>query len=391
MTDFDVDEARRQTPGCAEVIHLNNAGAGLMPLPVLDACLNYLRLESRIGGYEAAALEAGRIEQLYDLAASLIGAERDEIAVVDSGTRAWDMAFYGIKLNPGDRILTSNVEYASNYIAMLHIAERTGAKIEVIPDDETGQVSVASLREMVDDRVRVISLVHVPTNGGLVNPAAEVGKVARSVEAIYLLDAVQSVGQLPVDVASIGCDVLAATSRKYLRGPRGIGFLYVRRGLIEMLDPPMLDLHSASWEDPTTYEIRKDARRFELWEKNYAAHVGLAAAIEYAQRWGLEAIKKRVYGLADRLRVRLAEVPGVQVQDLGVERCGIVTFTVEGHSALQVTEQLAQRGINISASRARSTRIDMAARGLDAVVRASLHYYNTEAELDRLRDLIAGL
>jgi cysteine desulfurase/selenocysteine lyase len=266
MTEFDVQRARRETPGCADHIHLNNAGASLMPAPVLEACRRYLELEAIHGGYEAAARVSLRIEQLYDQAARLIGAEREEIAVVDSGTRAWHSAMYGIKLRPGDRILTSDVEYASNYIAMLHVAERTGATLEVIPSEDDGQVSVEALQDML---------------------------------AIYLLDAVQSVGQIPIDVASIGCDILAATGRKYLRGPRGTGFLYVRRGLLEELTPPILDLQSATWINPSTYEVRKDARRFELWEKNYAALMGLGAAVEYAQSWGLDRIRTRVVSLAE--------------------------------------------------------------------------------------------
>ena len=291
---IDVQRARRETPGCGNVLHFNNAGAALMPQPVLHATIGHLQLEALIGGYEAAAQAQDAVAHVYDAAATLLGCHREEIAIVENATRAWDMAFYAIPFGPGDRILTAMAEYASNFIAFLQVARKTGAVVEVIPNDASGQLSIEALRQAIDDRVKLIAITHVPTNGGLVNPAAAVGQVAREAGVWYLLDACQSIGQLPLDVEAMGCDLLSATGRKYLRGPRGTGLLYVRRAILDRLEPPFLDLHAAQWVTPERFEMRPDARRFENWETYYAGKIGLGVAIEYALQWGIEAIWARV-------------------------------------------------------------------------------------------------
>jgi selenocysteine lyase/cysteine desulfurase len=388
---IDVARARADTPGTASVAHLNNAGAALPPTPVLEAVVEHLRREAEIGGYEAAAEREDRAEHTYDAVAALLGARRDEIAIVENATRAWDMAFYSLELREGDRILTANAEYASNYIPMRQVAGRTGASIVVVPDDEHGQIDVDRLATMLDERVKLVSLVHVPSQGGLVNPAAAVGALCRAAGVPLLLDACQSVGQMPVDVGAIGCDMLSATGRKFLRGPRGTGFLYVRRGLVEQLEPPLLDLHAAEWQRDGSYRIRPDARRFENWETNVATKIGLGVAVDYALAIGLDAIRDRVRALADDLRGRLAALPGVTLHDLGEERSAIVTFTVDGHPAAEVVATLRGQGVNVSVSPATYARLDFDRRGLTALVRASVHYYNDLGDLDRLIDGVEAL
>ena len=362
-----------------------------MPRPVLDAVVGHLELEARLGGYEAADAAAEQLDAAYPALARLLGCERDEVAIVENATRAWDMAFYSLAFRAGDRILTATAEYESNYLAYLQVCRRTGAVVEPVPDDEHGQISIAALERMLDERVRLISITHVPTNGGLVNPAEQVGAVARRAGIPFLLDACQSLGQMPVDVGRIGCDMLSATGRKFLRAPRGTGVLYVRRSLADTLEPPFLDLRAAEWLSPDRYRLAPAARRFENFESFVAGQAGLAAAAGYALDLGIEAIGDRIRHLADTLRELLSEIPGVDVRDRGVERCGIVSFTVAGVGAADAVAELARGRVHVVASRRSSTLLDMDARGLDALVRASVHYYNTEEEVTRFGAAVAAL
>ena len=381
---IDVERARAETPGCRHVTHFNNAGSALPPQPVLDAVVGHLELEARIGGYEAHEANAEAIDRFYGATAELIGAKPEEIAFVSSATRGWDMAFYSFRFEPSDRILTSVADYISNYLAFIQTAERTGAEIVTVQNDEHGQVSVERLRELIDERVKLVAITHVPTNGGLVNPVTEIGPIAREAGIPYLVDACQSAGQMPLDVDEIGCDALSATGRKFLRGPRGTGFLYVRSALLEQLEPPLVDMGAADWVAPDRYELRPDGRRFEEWEQDYAGKAGLARAIEYALGWGLDEIWERVHALGVRLREQLAEIAGVTIRDVGAERCAIVTFDVAGVAAERVREALAREAINVSVSATTSAVIESIDRGLPDLVRASPHYYNTEEEVDRL-------
>jgi len=381
---IDVEKVRAETPGTAHRIHLNNAGAGLMPRPVLDAMIGYLNREAAIGGYETAAERATKLGAVYDSVARLLGAARDEIALTENATVAWQLAFYALTFQPGDRILTARAEYAANYVAFLQVAKRTGAVIEVIPDDGDGVLDPEALERMIDGRVKLIAITWVPTNGGLRNPAAAVGRIARRHGITYLLDACQAVGQMPARVDELGCDILTATGRKFLRGPRGTGFLYIRRELMLSLEPPVIDHFSAPWVAPDRYELRPDARRFETWENNYAARLGLGVAIDYALDIGIEAIEARCRLLSVKLREGLRALPGVAVHDLGRDPASIVTFTIAGHEADAIKARLAQAGINVSVSPPSSTLLDARARNLPPVLRASPHYYNTEEEIEAL-------
>ncbi|HEX6577110.1 MAG TPA: aminotransferase class V-fold PLP-dependent enzyme [Jiangellaceae bacterium] len=336
---------------------------------MVDTVVQHLELEASIGGYEAADAERDRIEAIYDSAAQLLNCRREEIALTDNATRAWQAVFYALPFSPGDRIVTGRAEYCSNYMAFLQISRRHGVEITVIGDDDDGQIDVSRLAEALDSRARLVSLTHVPTSGGLVNPAADVGRVARAAGVPFLLDACQSVGQMPIDVEEIGCDFLSTAGRKFLRGPRGTGFLYVRSEYLHRLHPAIVEVGSGAWAARDRYTLKSDARRFETWEASHACQLGLGRAIDYALDLGLDAIEARVTLLARSLRTRLADIPQVAMHDLGERQCGIVTFSVAGIDAPTTKALLAQRRINVDYSTAEDTRLDFEARGLTQCVR----------------------
>ncbi|MBN9513154.1 MAG: aminotransferase class V-fold PLP-dependent enzyme [Alphaproteobacteria bacterium] len=388
---LDLARIRAETPGCARVLHLNAAGSSLPSRRTLDATLDHLKLEAEIGGYEAADQARDKLDGFYPSVARLIGAEESEIGFVENATRAWDLAFYSLDFKPGDRILTCVSEYSSNYISYLQVAKKTGAEIVVVPDDKHGQIDLAALERAIDKRTKLVSISHIPTQGGLVQPAEAVGKIVNDAGVLYLLDACQSVGMMPIDVKKIGCDFLSATGRKYMRGPRGTGFLYARTRSTSRIEPIFLDNHAARWTGDQEYTVLGDAKRFENWERYFAGVIGLKVAADQANELGMEAVWTRLRQLADGLRARLAKLNGVTLTDLGVVKGAIVTFAVKDadHTALKMA--LREQGINVSVSTQFSSRLDLKGRGLRDVMRASVHVYNTEDELDRFTAALDSL
>jgi len=391
ITPVDIDALRAQTPGCARRIHLNNAGAALLAQPTLDAMTTHLRREAEIGGYEAAAEAAEAIAAVYDALAELTGGRADEIALFDNATRAWDAAFYSVRLRPGDQILTGRAEYGSNVLAYWQAAERTGAEVVVVPNDEHGQLDVAALEQLAGRRTALIGVSHVPTSGGLVQPAERIGRIARSCGALYLLDATQSAGQFPVNVDAIGCDLLTGTGRKFLRGPRGTGFLWVRTAALDKLDPFVAEIGSATWDGDRGFAWAEGARRFATWEHSYVNVLGLGAATRQALGLGLDAIGQRSIALGARLRGQLAELPGVTVHDLGQNRCAIVTAKIDGMAADQAAAALGRAGVNVSTTVAEDNPLDTQDRDVHPLIRFSPHYYNTDDEIDLATEIVANL
>ena len=387
---IDIDAVRADTPACRSLLHFNNAGASLMPALVCDALIGHIELERDIGGYEAEAQASESIAAFYDEFAGLLNCRPQEIAYVENATRAWDMAFYSLPMRAGDRVITHGSEYSSNFLAFLQQSKRRGIAVDVAPSDASGQVDVPALEALIREETRLIALTHVPTQGGLVNPVEAIGAVASRHEIPYLLDACQSVGQIDVDVRRIGCQMLSGTGRKWLRGPRGTGFLYVQSDFIERLDPPFIDMRAADWIAPREYRFASGAQRFENWESYVAGRIGLTAAVRYARALGLPAIESRVNSLAESLREALSAERGIEVLDLGERRCGIVTFTKADESPAGLAARLRRDRINVSVSDRQSAQIDFRERGIDSLVRASIHYFNTQTEIERFVRAVAS-
>ncbi|MFJ4652614.1 aminotransferase class V-fold PLP-dependent enzyme [Nocardia sp. NPDC088792] len=372
-------------------VFLDSAGSSLPPRVVLDTMIEHLRRETEIGGYAAANERLDDLHAVKTAIGELINADPGAIALGDSASRAWSDFFYSVPLAAGDRILISGADYASNAIAALQRARQTGAVVETIPSDSSGQLDLDALESMLDERVKLVSLLHVPTNGGLVNPVAEAARIAHRVGALVLLDACQSAGQLPLDVAELDVDALSATGRKWLRGPRGTGFLYVRPELAMSMEPGRLDLHSAEWTAPDDYTLAPDASRFEFWECDVAARLGLGAAVRYLLDLGPAQVYEAIAERAAYLRKTLPEIPGVTVRDRGTQHAGIVSFTVGELDPIEVRDRLSAQRITVTVSHRSSTLLDMTDRGLASVVRASPHCFVGFDELDRFVEAVKAL
>lgn len=388
---MDIEALRQDTPGTANRIHLNNAGAGLLSRQTLRAVISHLELEAAVGGYEAADQERDRVDSTYGHIARLVGGRADEIALSDNSTHAWNTAFCSMTFKPGDRILTGRAEYGSNVLAYLQTAQRTGAEVVVVPNDESGRLDTVALANLIDDRTKLVGITHVPTSGGLVNPAAEIGRITRAAGVPFLLDATQSIGQFPVDVAELGCDMLTATGRKFLRGPRGTGFLWVRSEALAYLEPRVIEIAAATWDGKRGFTWNDGARRFETWEVSYANVLGLDAAVQQCLALGMDEIGRRTLALGARLRDQLDAVPGITTHDLGRDRCGIVTCKAENMPTTDVAAVLAGHGINVSTTDPVQTQFDAEDRDVHPLVRLSPHYYNTETEIDRAVEVLAEL
>jgi cysteine desulfurase/selenocysteine lyase len=385
---MDLPKLREETPLCRNVIHFNNAGASPMPHPVYERLVTYLQREQEMGGYEAQAEHQQEIEDAYRRLADLIGAQPSELALVSSASRAFQFGLSALPLEAGHKILTSRLEYVTVFMNLLQRRE-AGIEIEVIPEDGQGVIDLERLEQAIDSRTRLIVLTHIPTHTGTVQPAEAVGRIAREHGLTYFLNATQSLGVYPLHVGKIGCDLMCSTSRKWLRGPRGLGMLYVRSEIMEQLNPPFPDVRAAVWEDPYRFRWPPDARAFETWESNPAATLALGEAAAYAQNMGLEAIWQRVQNLASYLRQRLGELPGAKVHDRGQTLSGIVAFTLEGIPPLKVKEYLRECKINVYTVGAGNALLDMQDLDVDEIVRASVHYFNTEEEVDTVIHALA--
>ncbi|MFZ1806201.1 MAG: aminotransferase class V-fold PLP-dependent enzyme [Cyclobacteriaceae bacterium] len=382
---MNLDEIRKHTPGCASKIHFNNAGASLPPLSVTEAILDYISFESITGGYEAADIRKEEINDFYTSAAQLINTKANNIAFTSSATNSFALALSSIPFERGDKVLIANEDYISNQIAFLSLQERLGIQLLRAHSLSTGGVDLNHMEELINTHhPKLVSLTHVPTNTGLIQPVEAVGKICNEKNILYLVDACQSVGQITVDVEKIGCDFLTATMRKFLRGPRGAGFLYASGNVLEKkLTPLFVDMRGAEWTGPDTYEARMNAKRFEEWELPYALVMGSKEAIQYAMNIGIENIAERNRTLCDILRTKLNSIE-LKVLDIGKHQSSIITIEMPGKQPNEVLEYLRAININTSTSHRSNAQIDFASKKVDWALRISPHYFNSEDEIDSL-------
>jgi selenocysteine lyase/cysteine desulfurase len=387
---LDIDRLREDTPGVLERTHLNNAGAGLMPGPVVRAIQDHVELEARIGGYEAADLRRDAIRGVYRDVAELLGAAPHQIAPMEHATAAFVAALSAVPFRPGDVLLTTRHDYVSNQIQYLSLADRLGIEVVRAPDGPAGGVDAGAMCDLIHRRrPRLVAMSHVPTNSGLVQDVATVGAACRERDVLFLVDACQSVGQMPVDPEALGADFLSATARKFLRGPRGAGFLWVSDHVLDQgLEPLFPDLRGADWIGADLRQPAPDATRFESWEFAYGLVLGMGVAARTATALGLEAIRDRAFGLAATLRTELDALPGVRVLDRGSELCAIVTVDVAGWTGPELVSSLREEGINTSSLSREAAVLDFDDKGVTSALRISPHYYNTEVEIERVVEAI---
>lgn len=358
---------------------------------MLDAAIDYLRAEAAMGGYEAWAARADDLNEVYDATARYLNCSPSEIAFTAGASDSWWRAFSSIPLAPGDRVLMSQSEFQANAFALLQARER-GVIVEDVPNDGNGEIDLDALERMLDDRVKVVSLTTISMSNGAVQPAVEVGRIVSETGAIFLLDACQVAGQRPLDVDDLRCDFLCYTGRKFMRGMRGTGILYARAGVIDRLGhSPFVDGRSAEWTSPSTFHYADGAHRFEFGEQNFAGKVALGVATNYALDLGFDAIEQRITALSGAFRNGLGQINGVTVRDEGLDRCGIVTFTSEHLAPEAIAAGLAARNINVGAPGKRNAQLDIGRRGLDSVVRAGIHYFNTEDEVAAVLEAVSAV
>jgi selenocysteine lyase/cysteine desulfurase len=386
--DANVKQWRDDTPGCAKQIHFNNAGAGLMPRGVLDVMVGHLNREMNFGAYESADDSEEGVAAAYGNVAKVLGARPRNIAVVENSTVAFFQALSAFDFQRGDVIVTTRNDYISNQLAYLSLARRHGVELRRAADLPSGGADPQSVKELLRDaRVRLLAVTWVPTNSGLMQPVETLGEIAKAAGVPYLVDGCQAVGQIPVDVAKLRCDFFSGTARKFLRGPRGIGFLYVSDRALQRGDFPLyIDMRGADWVSANDFAPAPDARRFENWEFAYSLVLGLGEAARYALEVGVERGGKRARELATNLRRKLSGLSGIRVLDRGDELAAIVTVQVAGWDASELSKLLRTRGINTSASLRAYAVIDMDEKGAESALRLSPHYYNTEEEIDRVAE-----
>jgi selenocysteine lyase/cysteine desulfurase len=390
---LDIHKVRKDTRGCHDKLFFDSAGASLSPSVVTDAVAAYLKEEELIGGYRLAELQQDAINGFYSATAQMLGCREDNIALSYNATDAFAKALSSVPLKEGDVIVTTDGDYISNFVAFISLKKKLGIHIIRMNNREDGSIDIKYLDKLLSiQNVALVSVSHVPTSSGVIQDVEGIGKICRRHQVWYMVDACQSVGQMPVDVHKIGCDFLSATGRKFLRGPRGTGFLYVSDRVLESnLSPLFPDMRGALWTGVESYKLVEGARRYELWEYNYANVLGLKEAINYGNKLGWDNIYNYNQSLSAAFRQKLEAIEGVSLYDNGPQLSNIITVRKEGIELDRMKKHLTDHNIYFSVASATNAIIDMPEKGIDWAIRLSPHYFNTAEECEQVCTVLEKL
>lgn len=388
--EFPVTRLRAETPGCQSVIHFGNAGCSLHPQPVLDAVTRYIQEEAIYGGYEYAAMRAADIADFYAAGAVMLNCHERNIAFVNSSTDGFARALSAIPFAAGDVILTTLTDYISSQIHFLSLEKRYGVKIVHAKNADTGETDLDDLEACIKKYNPVlVSVTHVPNNSGMIQPVEAIGALCKQYDIWYFVDACQSAGQLPLDTQKIACDFLSFATRKFMRGPRGGGLLYVSDAALDAgLEPLYIDMRGAEWTSPNAYTPVADAKRFEYTEQSYAILIGSAVAMRYYVATGPENIAARNKYLSDYLCKHLQEFSHIHLLDRGKNKSAIHSLISDRTPPQEFRDILFTHKIQVNAAPRKFALIDFIDKKVDGAVRIAPHYYNTTQEIDAMIEVM---
>lgn len=390
---MNLEQIRKDTPGCADKLFFNSAGSSLPPASVTQRIKNYLDEEELTGGYRLAELKEAQLNRFYEHAARILNTVPKNIAFATNATDAYSQALSSVRLLEGDLIITSNDDYVSNYMHFISLQKKQKIVIDQVRNLDSGDLDLDHFKKLIEKKKpRLVAITHAPTSSGLVQDVEAIGEICSRNDILYLVDACQSVGQIEVDVKKIKCDYLSATGRKFLRGPRGTGFLYVSDKVLNRgLAPMYIDLRGSVWIEKDSFELEPTARRFERWEIPYALMDGLTEAFSYYLETGTEAIWNYNTELSQYFRNQLSLIQDVSIYDKGTRKCSIITFRKKNKELDYMNKELIKQNVHFSVSTRSSAFIDFSRKGIDWAIRLSPHYFNTREEVDDLCRIIDAL
>lgn len=372
--------------------YFNNAGAGLMSENTFNTIIQHIQEERIEGAIKAANNKKGETEDFYAIAAKMLNADKSEIAFIDSASRGWNLVIYGMEVNENSTIITLESEYGTNLLAIRDVVNKTKCKLIIIKCDISGHFSMNDIEAALKNPNPILAVSHVAAQGSIINPVVELGELAKKYSALYIVDGCQAVGQLVVDVKKILCHAYITAGRKWLRGPRGTGILYIKND--KRLRTPIVDLASASLvfdyqHKPIDITIRSDARQYELWEKNIANLLGLRTAIYEYLEFGMEKASAIISQKANLIRKAIIKNEKLQLVGDAESLSGTSAFYLKNPVEEEKVKALFENsGFTISCVCDWDCPIFFPQNGAIYIFRVSVHYYTDENDISEICELI---